>query len=125
MGKKILIADDDLDMVKMLSLRLREEKYEVTVANDGFEAVKRAHRDKPDLIILDIRMPAGSGLTVFENLQKSTNTFSIPIIFITAYPEKEIQEKVLRMGAFDFIAKPYNPDEVLLKIKKALGENAA
>ena len=125
MGKKILIADDDLDMAKLLLLRLREHKYEAIIAGDGFEAVKKAHRDKPDLIILDIKMPAGGGMTVFENLRKSTDTCSIPVIFITAFPEKETRDNALRMGALDYITKPYDANEVITKIEKALGEGAA
>ncbi|MDP8263208.1 MAG: response regulator [Candidatus Ancaeobacter aquaticus] len=122
MSKKILIVDDDLNIAKLLASRLKANNYDICVACDGLSAVSIAHREKPDLIILDMMLPAGSGFTVFENLRKSVDTFAIPIIFITAFPDKEKEEKAFEMGAEGFIAKPFEADDLLLKVKKALGE---
>ena len=124
MAKKILIADDEPNIVKLLSLRLKANNYNVVGAPDGVYAVSQAHAEKPDLIILDIRMPAGDGITVYENLKSSAATMNIPIIFITAHPNDEIRNKVFEMGAIDFIAKPFDDQELLAKVKKVLGEDA-
>lgn len=120
--KKILIADDDLDFVELLTSRLRANSYEVITASSGVLAVTEAVKEKPDLVILDIKMPSGGGVSVYEQLKKYIKTLFIPVIFITAYPSDEIREKVIEMGAEDFISKPFNPDELLFKVRKALGD---
>ena len=120
--KKILIADDDFDTLTLLSARLRANDYEVITANSGVQTVMGAVKEKPDLIILDIKMPSGGGVGVYEQLKKYTQTLFIPVIFITAYISDEIRENVIGMGAEDFISKPFDPDELLFKVKKVLGE---
>jgi DNA-binding response OmpR family regulator len=122
MAKKILVADDEPNIVRQLSLRLKANNYEVVGACDGIYAIRQAHMEKPDLIILDIKMPAGSGITVCENLKSSVETMNIPIIFITAYPSKEMEKKTQEIGGVDFIAKPFSDEELLAKVRKALGE---
>ena len=123
MPKKILIADDEMHIVKLIATRLKANNYEVAVASDGMQATMKAHSEKPDLIILDIKMPAGQGLTVFENLQNSLETSFIPVIFITAHATDDIRQKAFEMGAVDFITKPFNADDLLNTVKKALGED--
>ncbi|MBN1522307.1 MAG: response regulator [Candidatus Aureabacteria bacterium] len=122
MAKKILIADDDLHIVHMLANRLRKNNYDIVVASDGMQAIMMAHNENPDLILLDFNMPGGRGSKVFENLQTSSKTVAIPVIFITAYPSEDIKEQVMGKGAFDFISKPFDSEELLSKIRKALGE---
>jgi DNA-binding response OmpR family regulator len=123
MAKKILIADDEPNVVKLIASRLKANKYDIIVAQDSLYAVQKAMEEKPDLIILDIKMPAGGGLSVFENLKMSADTMMIPIIFITAHPSEELRDKVMQMGAEGFIAKPFNADDLLAQVKKALGED--
>jgi len=120
MPKKILVVDDEPNIVKMICSRLAANNYEVIAAYDGVQAVKEAHKEKPDLIILDIKMPAGTGVNVYENLKKSADTAVIPVIFITAYPDEDIKKKVLEMGANDFVAKPFKADIMLTRVKAAL-----
>lgn len=122
MAKKILVVDDEPDIVKALTVRLRANNYEVIAAYDGLQALSRAQKEKPDLILLDIKMPADSGVGVFQKLKKLSYTGVIPVIFITAYASEEIRQKILEMGAEGFIAKPFNAEELLAKVKKALGE---
>jgi len=122
MAKKILIVDDEPDVVKMLALRLKAHGYEVTAAFDGIRAVKQAHQVTPDLIILDIKMPGLDGYTVFRNLKNSLNTTFIPIIFMSALPPSQVEEKAAQLGADDFIPKPYEPEEVVAKVTKILAE---
>jgi len=92
------------------------------MAFDGAQGVFMAHKEKPDLILLDIRMPAGDGFSVAQRLKRSTYTFSIPVIFLTGSPEKNAEEKAMGLGARFYIKKPYDPEELLDAIKRALEE---
>lgn len=122
MAKKILIADDDVDMLILIASRLKANNYEVIVAKDGIQAIAETHKNKPDLIILDINMPAGSGISVFDNLRMTNDTLTIPVIFITGYSSEEMRYKAMEMGAADYITKPFNSEDLLSKIKKVLSE---
>ncbi len=122
MAKKVLVVDDDLRIVKLLASRLKANEYEVTVAYDGCQCIEVACQERPDLILLDIAMPAGDGLSTFEKLRTIPNTAAIPVIFITAYPSEDSESEALEMGAEAFIPKPFNSNDVLLKVKSALGE---
>ena len=118
--KKILIVDDERDIVKALMIRLQANGYEVVTAFDGAQGVFMAHKEKPDLIILDIRMPAGDGFSVAERLKSSMHTFTIPVIFLTGSPEKNAEEKAMALGARFYIKKPYDPEELLDAVKRAI-----
>jgi len=122
MPKKILIADDAKEIVLLIASRLKANNFEVIVANDALQAFAKALREKPDLILLDIKMPAGGGIGVLENLRASAETAIIPVIIITAFPSEEILQKVKELGVSGFIAKPFKADDLLRKIRKALGE---
>ncbi len=118
--KKILVVDDERDIVKALMIRLQTAGYEVATAFDGAQGVFMAHKEKPDLIILDIRMPAGDGFSVAHRLRRSSHTWTIPIIFLTGSPEKGAEERAMEMGARFYIKKPYDPEELLDAIQRAL-----
>ena len=118
--KKILIVDDERDIVKALTIRLRGAGYDVVTAFDGAQAIFVAHKEKPDLILLDIRMPAGDGFSVAEKLKDSTHTLNIPIIFLSGSPEKDAQERAMELGSRFFIKKPYDPEELLDAIRRVL-----
>ncbi len=120
MQNKILIVDDEPHILQLLSARLKANQYQVIAASNAEQAFRAAHEEKPDLILLDIRMPGETGMSLYESLAISKSTASIPIIFITAYPQDNMRDKVLAMGAVDFIAKPFNADELLKKVKNAL-----
>jgi len=122
MAKKILIVDDEPNIVRVLASRLKANNYDIVAAYDAVQAIKKAVADKPDLIIMDYKMPAGSGVTVFENLQRIGELGIIPVIFITAFAAKDIKDKVMKMGAIDFITKPFDPEDLLHKVKEALGD---
>jgi DNA-binding response OmpR family regulator len=121
-AKKILIVDDEPHIVRLLASRLRADNYEVRVACDGYQCIKVAREERPDLIILDIKMPAGGGLHAFETLRALPDTILTPVIFITAYASEEIRKQVLEMGAEDFITKPFDSDDLMRKVRKALGD---
>lgn len=120
--KKILIADDDPDILTLLASRLRSNNMLVVTAQDCNQAIKKAYSEQPDLILMDIRMPTIGGLSAFNSLKMYTRTENIPVIFITAYPGKEVQEKVMEMGATDFVAKPFQTEELLSKINRAMAD---
>jgi DNA-binding response OmpR family regulator len=118
--KKILIVDDERDIVKALTIRLRGAGYEVVTAFDGAQGIFTAHKENPDLIILDIRMPAGNGFSVAEKLKESVNTLAIPVIFLTGSPERDSEEKAMTLGARFYVKKPYDPEELLDAVSRAL-----
>ena len=119
--KKILIVDDERDIVKALMIRLQANGYGVVSAFDGAQGLFMAHKENPDLIILDIRMPAGDGFSVAERLKSSMQTFSIPIVFLTGSPERNAEGKAMELGARFYIKKPYDPEELLDAVKRAIG----
>jgi two-component system alkaline phosphatase synthesis response regulator PhoP/two-component system response regulator VicR len=118
--KRILIVDDERDIVKALTIRLQRVGYEVVTAFDGAQGIFMAHKENPDLIILDIRMPAGNGFSVAEKLRESTDTFTIPVIFLTGSPEKDSEERARALGVRFYVKKPYDPEELLDAIERAL-----
>lgn len=118
--KKILIVDDERDIVKALTIRLQSKGYRTVVAFDGVQGIFMAHKEKPNLIILDIRMPAGDGFSVAEKLKESKRMSRIPIIFVTGSPERDAEEKAQKLGARYFIKKPYDPEELLDAVRRAL-----
>ena len=120
MKKKILVVDDERSIVRLLSLRLRSQNYDVIEAYDGYQCVEVARSELPDLILLDIKMPNGGGVSAFEKMKTIEETKNIPVIFITAYPKPEIKDLVLEMGAAGFITKPFNGDEINTKVKSLL-----
>jgi DNA-binding response OmpR family regulator len=122
--KRILIVDDERDIVKALMIRLQGAGYDVVTAFDGAQGVFMAHKEKPDLIILDIRMPAGNGFSVAQRLRRSIHTFTIPVIFLTGSPDKDAEEKAMALGARFYIKKPYDPEELLDAIRRALEEDS-
>lgn len=122
MAEKILIADDEPGVVKILGMRLKANGYHIIAANDGATAIKLAHHEKPDLIILDIKMPDIDGYAVLQNLKASPDTMSIPVVLFTALPPEQTQEKATQLGAEGFVSKSADPDEILAKITEILGQ---
>lgn len=122
--KRILVIDDEPHFVRMLQLRLEAAGYEILVAFDGMQGVSTAHKEKPDLIFLDIMMPAMHGHRVCEALKKSANTWTIPIIYLTAKGSKEDEKLAYKLGAEYFLTKPYEPEILLETVKKALEPGA-
>lgn len=119
--KLILVADDDRDLVTALSIRLRATGYEVIGAHDGDEAYEMAQEQKPDLIIMDIRMPAGGGLDSTDRLKHSLSTRNIPVIFLTAFDDEDMKEQARTMGYAGYFRKPFDDAEFMESIRKVLG----
>jgi len=122
--KKILVVDDERDIVKAVTIRLRTAGYEVVSAYDGAQGVFAVHKEKPDLIILDIRMPAGDGFSIAQELKESAQTAHIPILFLTGSPERSAEQKAEEVGGRFYIKKPYDPEELLDAVRRALEDQA-
>lgn len=119
--KKILIADDRYEVVELVKATLEGEDYQVIDASDGREALEKIKREKPDLVLLDIIMPKMDGFEVLSEVKKDPRTKDIPIIMLTAKGQKVDKEKGKRLGALDYIVKPFSPSRLLIKIEEVLG----
>ena len=117
MTSKILVADDEPNIVRLLRLYLRNEGYEVVAAGDGRQALDRFAAEAPDLVLLDLMMPQLSGLEVCTEIRKKSD---VPVIMLTARSEDIDKIVGLEMGADDYITKPFNPREVVARVKAAL-----
>ncbi len=117
---KILIADDDPDILATLEIRMKANGIQVVTASDCNQAIKLAYAEQPDLILMDIKMPSIGGIATLDNMKMYARTKNIPVIFITAFPGQEVREKAMELGATDFIAKPFDSEELIAKVKKIL-----
>ncbi len=118
--RKILIVDDNEDLVKALRIILRSHDYVTAVAADGVSAISQAKNEKPDLIILDLGLPAGDGYKVMERLSNLESVASIPIVVLSAQDAATNKEKALSAGAKAFLEKPANNAELLATIETVL-----
>jgi putative nucleotidyltransferase with HDIG domain len=118
--KRILVADDDPRVVELLQITLSGSGYEVLCAVDGREALEVATAKKPDLIILDVRMPKSDGYEVCETLKKGERQPCPPVILISGQADASSRLQGLLRGADDFLIKPFSPRELLAKIERAL-----
>ncbi|MDD5681259.1 MAG: response regulator [Candidatus Omnitrophica bacterium] len=119
--KKILVVDDEQDILTILDKRLSKEGYLVIKADNGRDAIRLAKSELPDLVLLDIVMPDMSGSDVAERLKKDIATKDITVMFLTClFTKKDEIEKGHEIGGNFFIAKPYDPKELLGEIKKRL-----
>jgi len=110
---KILLVDDDPDAVRALSLRLRANNYAVVSAGDGYAAVSAAQKERPNLIILDLGLPAGDGFIVLDRLRKLDLLSSVPVIVLTARDPDTYKDRALTAGATAFFQKPADNHELL------------
>jgi len=117
---KILLVDDDPDLLRALRLRLRANNYEVTTASDGYAAIAAAQKERPSLIILDLGLPVGDGFVVLDRLQNSDALAGIPVIVLSARDPQNNEEKALKAGAAAFFQKPADNDELLNVIRVSL-----
>ncbi len=120
-GRKILIADDDQLILSTLSNGLQQAGYQVITATDGEEAVRVGNQEKPDLAVLDIRMPELSGIEAARQLRQQSD---IDSIFLTAYSDREIVEMATKEGALGYLVKPVDIHQLIPSIEAALGRSA-
>ena len=120
---RILVVDDEPDIVKLLKSSLEAEGYEVLTAADGEEGFRMAQTEKPDLIILDLLLPKLNGYEVCTKLKQNSNTSQIPVIFVTSLDEMDEELKGFEVGGVDYITKPVIPELVLARVRTHLKLN--
>lgn len=122
-GPKVLVVDDDINAIKLVKLNLEAYGFEMVTAVSGKEGMDKALSEKPDAVILDVRMPDVDGWQVCKWLKENLRTTAIPVIFLTAYSQKTDFEKSKKLGAALFLNKPLDPEELAQKIREVLDGN--
>lgn len=116
-GKKILIIEDDELMVKILTFILTKEGYQLSVIRDGLTAIEQVHIIDPDMVITDLLLPYKSGLEVISYVKGNFKEKAIIALSALGEEEQSVSE-AFKLGADDFIAKPFNPNELVLRVKR-------
>lgn len=124
-GKTALIADDDPRVLAMLGQRLRAVGFNVVQCQDAYMAVEMARRHNPDVIILDVNMPAGQGGSAHERLSNIPETAKIPVIYLTGNDSQKVRDQAEKLGAWAFIRKPYDIADLLAHVLSAVRKRAA
>jgi DNA-binding response OmpR family regulator len=124
-GKKILIVDDDQDLLLGLTPRLKANGYTVVSAMDGISAIGVARKETPDLVILDLGLPAGDGFVVLERMRNLPDLVAIPVIVLSSWDPTSNEKHALDAGAVAFFQKPADNHDFLAAIRQALGETTA
>lgn len=117
---KILVVDDEPDIVEFISYNLKTKGYQIATASDGIEAVKKAKDFKPDLVLLDVMMPNKDGMQALREIRQTPGLENIAIIFLTALSDEKSEIEGLKLGADDYIAKPIKPELLVTRIGAAL-----
>lgn len=124
MSKRVLVIDDDPDVLATTKGMLGVHGFDVVTANGGEEGVAKALADSPDLILLDVLMPRVNGMEVFKRLREEPKTAGIPVIFLTAVGEETFVKSALMLGADQYITKPYDPEDLMAEVHKTLSEKS-
>ena len=120
MAKRIMVVEDEKDLSKVLHVALAAHGYEVIIANDGKEALVKAVKEKPSLILLDVVMPHMDGLEVLHRLKLDPKTKHIPVIMLSGRDDIDSVDEAKEIGAKDYITKPYNTEMLLDAVKRNL-----
>ncbi|MBT5710998.1 response regulator, partial [Candidatus Poribacteria bacterium] len=121
MADKVLVVDDEPDILDLVELTLVSEGFDVVTATDGAEALAAAHAEGPDLVLLDVSMPDLDGFEVMQALRGSPTTREIPVIMLTARAQISDKLRGLSSGADDYITKPFEPSDLVARVTAALG----
>lgn len=119
---KVLLVDDDTDLLDVTAYAMRREGFNVIVATDGEQAVRRFQQDHPDVVVLDVNMPWLSGLEVCQKIRQSRST---PVILLTAVNQEEQILQGFQAGADDYVTKPFSPRQLAMRIRAVWRRNAA
>ena len=123
MVKKILIVEDESDLIKLLKYNLEKEGFRVSYATDGSIALAEVRRDPPDLVILDLMLPGLDGLEVCRQLRRSDKFSRIPVLMLSARSEEADRIVGLELGADDYVTKPFSMREVVARVRALLRRN--
>jgi DNA-binding response OmpR family regulator len=115
---KILIADDELIMLKIIELRLKKDGHDVIVTSNGQEALEQIKLQDPDMIIADIMMPFTSGLEIVSVVKHDNNYRKVPIIILSSMGQENVVLEAFKLGADDYITKPFSPNELSMRVKR-------
>jgi DNA-binding response OmpR family regulator len=115
---KILIADDELIMLKIIELRLKKDGHEVIVTSNGQEALEKIKQEDPDMIIADIMMPFTSGLEIVAVVKQDKQRRNVPIIILSSMGQENVVLEAFNLGADDYITKPFSPNELSMRVKR-------
>jgi two-component system alkaline phosphatase synthesis response regulator PhoP len=118
--KKVLVVDDEIHIVHVVTIKLRNNGYDVISASDGEEAYKLACSEKPDIIVTDYQMPVMSGFELVENLRANKDTRNVPVIMLTARTFAVEQDQQEKLGISRCLSKPFSPKELLRDIEDVL-----
>ncbi len=123
-GRKVLVVDDEIHIIHVVAIKLRNNGYEVVSAENGADAFEQACKEKPDIIVTDFQMPVMSGLEFVEKLRQCDEVKDIPVIMLTArgFAIKDEQKESLQIS--EFISKPFSPRELLRSIEDVLYQKA-
>jgi two-component system phosphate regulon response regulator PhoB len=124
-GERVLIADDEPDIVALLAYHLARAGYRVATASSGPEALEAAQREKPSLIVLDLMLPGLSGYEVLEKLRGSRATEHVAVLMLTARRDESDRIRGLTLGADDYLTKPFSPQELVLRVGAILRRSTA
>jgi DNA-binding response OmpR family regulator len=120
MDKKILLVEDEKNIILGVSICLRTAGLQVEVAEDGVEALRKISESKPDLVLLDLVMPKLNGLDVLQSIKENPETRDIPVIILSARAQEEDIQRAMDLGASEYMAKPFKPAELLDVIDSVL-----
>jgi len=120
---RILIAEDEKDIRELIAFTLRFAGFDVLLATNGVEAVEVAETERPDLVILDVRMPRMSGYEACRRLKENPQTASLPVVFLSAKGQDSEIQQGLESGAEEYILKPFAPDELIQQVRDILNRH--
>jgi len=120
MANKVLVADDEIHIIHVVAIKLRNNGYEVVAASNGAEAYDLACREKPDIVVTDCQMPVMTGLELIAKLREDERTKEIPVILLTARSFAVSQEQQESLGVASCLSKPFSPKELLKTIQDIL-----
>lgn len=119
-SKKVLIVEDDFDVAKILVVRFRAAGFEIRHVQDGMYAMKEAREFSPNVIVLDLMLPAGGGWGVLRHVRLSSYTSTIPIIIYTGMQEDERMHEIEELGVQDYFLKPYDPQKIVERAEELI-----
>ncbi|MCU0665499.1 MAG: response regulator [Candidatus Omnitrophica bacterium] len=122
---KILIIEDEVDVNAVLSKRLHAAGFQVLAALDAYQGLSSSIKERPDLIILDLMIPSGGGISVLKNLKLSSQTMSIPVVILSGMSDPQYKDIAKQEGAEVYVEKPYDWESLLGIIREVLGKNTA
>ncbi len=120
---RILVAEDEKDIRELIAFTLRFAGFDVLLATNGVEAVEVAQAERPDLILMDVRMPKMSGYEACRRLKENPQTASLPVVFLSAKGQDSEIQQGLESGAEEYILKPFAPDELIQQVRDILNRH--